>query len=80
MSRVDEPAITFTLTIAKYTTRRVLVDNGSSADIFYYPAFQQIRVSKELLRPVKVPLIGFGGMKVLPVGTISLLIIVGSYP
>ena len=80
MSRVDEPAITFTLTIAKYTTRRVLVDNGSSADILYYPAFQQIRVSKELLRPVKVPLIGFGGMKVLPVGTISLLIIVGSYP
>ena len=80
MSRVDEPAITFTLTIAKYTTRRVLVDNGSSADILYYPTFQQIRVSKELLRPVKVPLIGFGGMKVLPVGTISLLVIVGSYP
>ena len=80
MSRVDEPAITFTLTIAKYTTRRVLVDNGSSADVLYYPAFQQIRVSKELLRPVKVPLIGFGGMKVLPVGTISLLVIVGSYP
>ena len=79
-SRVDEPAITFTLTIAKYTTRRVLVDNGSSADILYYPAFQQIRVSKELLRLVKVPLIGFGGMKVLPVGTISLLVIVGSYP
>ena len=75
-----DDVIVITLMIAKYTTRRVLVDNGSSADIFYYPAFQQIRVSKELLRPVKVPLIGFGGMKVLPVGTISLLVIVGSYP
>ena len=77
--RVDEPAITFTLTIAKYITRRVLVDNWSLADILYYPAFQQMRVSKELLHPVKVPLIGFGGMKVLPVGTISLLVVVGSY-
>ena len=37
-------------------------------------------VSKELLRPVNVPLIGFRGMKVLPLGTISLPGVVGSYP
>ena len=39
-----------------------------------------MRINKKLLRPVNVPLIGFGGMKVLPVSTISLLIVVGSYP
>ena len=39
-----------------------------------------MRLSKELLRPVNVPLIRFGGMKVLPVGTISLPVVVGSYP
>ena len=36
-------AIVITLLIEDYTTRRVLVDNGSSTDILYYPAFQQIR-------------------------------------
>ena len=39
-----------------------------------------MRINKELLRPVNVLLIGFGGMKVLPIGTISLPVVVGSYP
>ena len=41
--RIHHPhdyAIVITLLIVDYTTRRVLVDNGSSADILYYPAFQ----------------------------------------
>ena len=45
--RVHHPhddAIIITLLIADYTTRRVLVDNESSADILYYPAFQQMRL------------------------------------
>ena len=75
-----DDAIVITLMIANYTTRRVLVDNGSSVDILYYPAFQQMRVSKELLRLVNVRLIGFGRMKILPVGIISLLVVVVSYP
>ena len=40
--RVHHPhddTIVITLLIADYTTRRVLVNNGSSADILYYPAF-----------------------------------------
>ena len=81
--KLDNPhddAIVITLMIANYTTRRVLVDNGSFANILYYQAFQQIRVSKELLCPVNVPQIRFGGIKVLPVGTISLPVVVGSYP
>ena len=35
-----DDAIVITLLIVDYITRRVLVDNGSSADILYYPAFQ----------------------------------------
>ena len=35
----NDDAIVITLLIADYTTRRVLMDNGSSADILYYPAF-----------------------------------------
>ena len=65
--RIHHPhddAIVITLLIADYTTRRVSVDNGSSADILYYPAFQQMRLGRDLLRPACSPLIGFGGMKV----------------
>ncbi|XP_030931044.1 uncharacterized protein LOC115956922 [Quercus lobata] len=81
--RIHHPhddAIIITLLIADYTTRRVLVDNGSSADILYYPAFQQMRLGRDQLRLVCSPLIGFGGMKVQPVGTITLPVVVGSYP
>ena len=41
-SRIHHPhddAIVIILLIADYSTRRVLVDNGSSTDILYYPAF-----------------------------------------
>ena len=57
-----------------------MVDNGSSADILYYPAFQQMRLGRDLLRPACSPLIGFGGMEVQPVGTVTLPVVVGSYP
>ncbi|XP_075662909.1 uncharacterized protein LOC142632370 [Castanea sativa] len=75
-----DDAIVITLAIANYTTRMVSIDNGSSADILYYLAFQQMRINKKLLHPVNVPLIGFGGMKVLAISTISLPVVVGSYP
>ena len=75
-----DDAIVITLLIADYTTRRVLVDNGSSADILYYPAFQQMRLGRDQLRPVNSPLVGFRGMKVQPAGTITLPVVVGAYP
>ena len=81
--RVHHPhdnAIVITLLIADYTTRRVLVDNGSSVDILYYPAFQQMRLGRDQLRPVNSPLVRFGGMKVQPVGTITLPVVVRAYP
>ena len=80
--RIHHPhddAIVIILLIADYTTRRVLVDNGSSADILYYPAFQQMRLGRDQLRLVCSPLMGFGGMKVQPVGTVTLPMVVGSY-
>ena len=77
--RPHDDAIVITLLIADYTTRRVLVDNGSSADILYYPTFQQMRIGRDQLRLVNSPPVGFGGMKVQPVGTISLPVVVGAY-
>ena len=46
-TRVHHPhddAIIITLLIVDYMTRRVLMDNGSSANILYYPTFQQMRL------------------------------------
>ena len=82
-SRIPHPrddAIVITLIIADYSTRRVLVDNGSSADILYYPTFQQMNLGRDQLRPVHSPLVGFGGMKVQLVSTITLPVVVGTYP
>ena len=81
-ARIHHPhddAIVITLLIADYITRRVLVDNGSSTDILYYPAFQQMKLGRDQLHPVYSPLVGFGGMKVQPVGTVTLPVVVGTY-
>ena len=42
-----ENAVVVSIQVGDCNTYRVLVDNGSSADILYYPAFQQMRLKKE---------------------------------
>ena len=58
----------------------MLVDNGSSADILYYPAFQQMGINKARLTSTNAPLVGFRGTRVLPLGAITLSVTVGDYP
>ena len=81
--RVHHPhdnAIVITLIIVDYTTRRVIMDNGSSANVLYYPTFQQLRLGRDQLRLVNLPLVGFDGMKVQPVGIITLPVMEEAYP
>ena len=47
------------LNIAGFNTKRILVDNGSSADIIYLPAFQQLRLDPRRLRPFDSSLVSF---------------------
>ena len=51
-----DDAFVINLTIANFNNRLVLVVNGSSADILYYPSFQQMRIGKEWLIPSNGPL------------------------
>ena len=56
-----DDALVVNLQVRDYNIHRVLVDNGSPADILYYPAFQQMRIDRERLIPTNAPLVGFGG-------------------
>ena len=58
----------------------VLVDNGSSADILYYPAFQKMRIDRTRLISMNAPLIGFGGTRVFPLRAVTLSVMMGDYP
>ena len=51
------------LMIEGFNTRRFLVDNGSSADIIYLFAFQQLKVDPKRLRPFESPLVNFSGSR-----------------
>ena len=57
-----------------------MTDNGSSVDILYYTAFQQMRIDKERLVPTNAPLVEFGGTKVCPLDAVMLPVMVGDYP
>ena len=59
---------------------RVLVNNGSSADILYYPTFQQMGINKEQLVLINAPLLGFEGTRVFSLGVVTLSVTVGDYP
>ena len=52
-----DDALIVSIRIGDYNMHRVLVDNGSSADILYYPAFQQMRINREYLVPTNTPLV-----------------------
>jgi hypothetical protein len=50
-----DDALVVTMTIAGFITKQVLIDNGSSADIIYLPAYQQMKIDKEQLIPIDIP-------------------------
>ena len=68
------------LNIEGFNTKRILVDNGSSADIIYLPAFQQLRLDPKRLRPFESPLISFNGDRIYPKGIVTLTVTVGTQP
>ena len=75
-----DDALVITMNIVGFTTKRVMVDNGSSADILYLQTYQQMKLDKEKMRPMEAPLVGFTGDKVFLVDIVILSITVGTYP
>ena len=61
-----------TLKIRGYDVKRVLVDQGSGAEIMYLNLFRGLKLRAENLAYYNSPLIGFDGTIVFPNGQIKL--------
>ena len=68
------------LNIEGFNTKRILVNNGSSADIIYLPTFKHLKLDPRRLRSFDSPLVSFSGDRVYPRGIVTLTITVGTYP
>ena len=73
----DDPLVII-LTIEGFNTRRILMDNGSLADIIYLSAFQQLKLDPRRLRPFNSPLVNFSRDRVYPKGIMTLMVTVGT--
>ena len=76
----DDDALVVSIRVGYYNTHWVFVDNGNSADILYFLAFQQMRIERERLVPTKASLVGFKGIRVYLFGVVILPMTVGNYP
>jgi len=64
--------IVISLVTAGRTVHRVLVDQGSSVDVMFWPTFEKLELSPDQLRPYGGCLYGFAGNQVEVRGYIEL--------
>ena len=72
----DDPLVIKTI-VANKTIHKVLVDNGSSADSIFAPAFDKMGIGREKLELVNAYPHGFSGERVLPLGSVQLVLTLG---
>ena len=75
----DNPLVVRAI-VANKTVNRVLIDNGSSTDIIFASAFDKMGIGREKLELVNTHLRGFSEDKVLPLGSIQLVLTLGESP
>ncbi|XP_065633726.1 uncharacterized protein LOC136069298 [Quercus suber] len=67
-----DDALVVTIRIRGYDVRRVMVDEGSAAEVMYPDLFRGLNLKSEDLTAYSSPLVGFEGRSVVPVGMIRL--------
>ncbi|XP_058185912.1 uncharacterized protein LOC131303137 [Rhododendron vialii] len=81
LQRIQTPysdALVVTVQISTHSIKRVLIDQGSSAEVMYLSLFKELKIPESCLLPAEVPLIGFSGTPVWPLGRITLPVVTGS--
>ena len=70
----DNDALVVTFRIRGYDVKRVLIDQGSGAEIMYPDLYKGLNLKLEDLERYDSPLVGFDGRTVIPHGMIKLLV------
>ena len=73
-----DDALVIILQIGGYDVKRVMVDQGSAAEIMYPDLFKGLNLRTEDLTPYKSPLVSFEGKVIIPKGQIRLPVQTGS--
>jgi hypothetical protein len=71
-SAIHTDAMVIEVNIVGWIIGKVLVDNGSLADILFLKTFEKMNLSQHMLHPPEYPLQGFREKPIKPVGKISL--------
>ena len=72
-----DDALVIILRIGGYDVKRVLVDQGSAAEIMYPDLFKGLNLRAEDLTPYNSPLVSFEGKVIIPKGQIRLPVQIG---
>ena len=75
----DDPLVIKSI-VANKIVHRVVLDNGSSAEIIFALAFDKMGIGREKLDPVNACLRGFPGERVLTLGSVQLVLTLGDLP
>ena len=73
-----DDALVITLRIGGYDVRRVMVDQGSAAEIMYPSLFKRLNLKTKDLTPYNSPLVSFEGKIIIPKGQVRLPVQIGS--
>ena len=65
-------AFVLTLCISGFDVHMVLVDPGSATDLLQLPAFNQMKLSSQMLNSAERVLYGFNGVTTMTLGDITL--------
>ena len=72
-----DDALVITLRIGGYDVKRVMVDQGSAAEIMYPDLYKGVNLKAEDLTPYSSPLVSFEGKIIIPKGQIRLPVQIG---
>ncbi|KAK2999039.1 hypothetical protein RJ639_023403 [Escallonia herrerae] len=72
--------LVITIKAGNFDVKRVLVDNGSSAEFLFYDAFKKMKILTDRLQKMDTPLYGFSNHPVAIKGIIALLVTIGTPP